>query len=226
MIEAIIFDFDGVIADSEHIALTELNQTFRKFGIELGWDELVSSFLGKSPGDIVRYIEKQSGADPGKEYPQIWNDRVCNRFATDLEVVPGITNLLSHLKDIRIPTCIASGSPVERLDLALRTLGLQEHFINRSFGGDHVERGKPAPDIFQYAADKLGVSSERCVVIEDGLAGTIAARDAGVAVIIGFLGGSHLEGYRQFHGKQLIENGATHLAHSISEITPIINERL
>ena len=224
MFEAVIFDFDGVLVDSEVISLSELNRTLETFGIGKRWDELVNDFLGYSSQTIVNLIEQQIGTSPGQEFPELWAKRVFARFLSDLKLIPGAFQLLEHLDKSGIPYCIASGSSPERLQYSLELVGLTKHFEGKTFSGEMVGRGKPAPDIFLYAAEKLGVPPNRCLVIEDGVAGTIGATTAQIAKIIGFVGGSHLKGCEDGHADRLAQNGASTIVSSLREIEALLSD--
>ena len=218
-IRAVIFDFDGVLVDSEVISLSELQRALAFYGIEKNWNELVDGFLGHSNGSIGAYIQKTTGKDLGEEFPDRW---IMERFSADLALMPGAVALLDLLDEQNIPYCIASGSSPQRLRHALDVVNIGERFRGRIFSSDLVEKGKPAPDIFHYSLEALGVDASEAVVIEDGVAGTIGARAAGIASIFGFVGGSHLTDCRDRHAEKLKEAGATPIAHHLSAFETIL----
>lgn len=217
-IKAVIFDFDGVLVDSEVISLSELNKSLQKFGLEKDWQDLLATFLGHSNGSIADYIRKTSGKDPEPEFPEEWARRIFDRFSRDLRLVPGSLGLLDRLDHAGIAYSIASGSSPDRLDYALDCVGLKDRFKDMVFSADQVERGKPAPDIFLHAAAKMGVEPADCLVVEDGIAGTIGARAAEVGQVIGFVGASHLKGFEAHHAEQLQTHGADRIIRSLNEI--------
>ena len=209
-IEAVIFDFDGVLVDSEPISLGELHKSFKTCGINLSYEEMISQFLGASIADTSAYMKKATGRDPGEEFPDRWQQRVLDDFKRDLPMIPGAEALLDRLDANGISYCLASGSSVRRLAFAVGLIGHAERFKDRAFSTELVRHGKPAPDIFEYSATRLGVAPEKCMVLEDGTAGVRGAREAGIGTIVGFVGGSHLSDpiLRAAHAEKLRECGA------------------
>ena len=219
-IDAVILDFDGVVVDSEPISLGELQKSLADHGIEMNWKEMVKSFLGSNPRTISNYMLEATGRDPSPVFPGPWHERVTAGFARNLPVIDGTLPLLNALDEHNIPYCLASGSSIERLAFALDLIGQRERFEGRAFSTELVAHGKPAPDIFLHAAENLGVRPEACMVIEDGVAGTVGAKAAGVQSIIGFVGASHLEDteLRDDHARTLSANGATRIVHRLSDL--------
>lgn len=219
-VDAVIFDFDGVVIDSELISLGELGVTLSQFGINMDWPELVASFMGHSDVSIGKFIEERSGKPTGDLFPDAWRQRVREGFAKSLPVVDGIPELFARLDRDQIPHCLATGSSQARVAFALEQIGETERFANTAFSAEQVTNGKPAPDLFLFAADKLGVDPARCMVIEDGLAGVEGSKAAGIGVIVGFVGASHLNDadLRASHSEALRSAGATHIISSISQL--------
>ena len=216
-VHAVIFDFDGVLVDSEVISLSELQRSLAFYGIERHWDELVDGFLGHSSQSIGRYIESETGKALGEEFPDLWTNRILQRFSTDLTLMPGIEQFLDQLDQKGISFCIASGSSRERLAFALEVVGLTDRFSGRAFSTDLVEKGKPAPDIFHYALDAMNVSASEAVVIEDGISGVVGAKTAGISSVFGFVGGAHLENRADQHGIKLSRAGADPIASRLAD---------
>jgi beta-phosphoglucomutase-like phosphatase (HAD superfamily) len=129
-----------------------------------------------------------------------------------LKEVSGATNFIRRFS--HIPRCIASSSSIDRLQLCLSVLELEAEFGNHVFSADMVARGKPHPDIFVFAAGKLGVSPDECLVIEDSAGGIRAAVAAGMTAI-GLCAASHI---REGHDAKLRDAGAVHLAQSWSDV--------
>jgi len=134
------------------------------------------------------------------------------RFRTDLKEVSGATDFIRRFSSI--PRCIASSSSIDRLHLCLSVLELEAEFGDRVFSADMVARGKPHPDIFLFAAAKLGVSPKTCLVIEDSAGGIKAALAAGMTAV-GLTAASHI---REGHDLRLRDAGAAHLAASWAEV--------
>jgi HAD superfamily hydrolase (TIGR01509 family) len=215
ILAALIFDFDGVIADSEAIANTVLAEIVTGLGDSTNLDQALARYSGRRWDDVMAAIE----AAVGKPLPADFSDQLklvtLERFRTDLKEVSGARQFIRRFS--HIPRCIASSSSIDRLQLCLSVLELEAEFGDSVFSADMVERGKPHPDIFLFAADKLGVSPNSCLVIEDSTNGVRAAVAAGMAVV-GLCAASHI---REGHDVRLRDAGAAHLTHSWSEVEQI-----
>jgi HAD superfamily hydrolase (TIGR01549 family) len=212
IVGALIFDFDGVIADSEAIANTVLAETVTDLGHSTTLDQALARYSGRRWDEAVAEIE----AAVGKPLPSDFSDRLklatLDRFRTDLKEVSGATNFIRRFA--HIPRCIASSSSLDRLCLCPSVLALEAEFGTHVFSADMVARGKPHPDIFLFAASKLGVSPPECLVIEDSAGGIRAAVAAGMTAV-GLCAASHI---REGHDLKLSDAGAAHLAHSWSDV--------
>lgn len=210
-----IFDFDGVIADSEIIALAELQACLAEYGLHLSIEALIDRFLGASLASITAALASHTGTPVPEEFREAWYARLFARYARELQPVPGILALFDRLEAAGVDYCIASGSSHRRLSYALACLGLTERFAARAFSAEDVAEGKPAPDLMLFAAARRGITPERCIVIEDATAGVIAARRAGMRAI-GFVGGRHLAPCAPRQAARLAEAGtfATTQTHS------------
>lgn len=216
-----IFDFDGVIADSEVIALEELAGEMTARGAAVTVAEARSRFLGVSTAAHMAYITEASGQPGGEDFADVWHARLYRRYRQELTIVPGIGETLDLLDACGIAFCIASGGSVERIAFALDCLGLAHRFEGRAFSADMVERGKPAPDLFLHAARAMGVEPGLCVVVEDAPSGMRAARAAGMPAI-GFLGGSHVAADRDSHAAVLLKEFPMAMAASHEELMHLI----
>ncbi|MGP9804614.1 HAD family hydrolase [Paracoccus sp. NSM] len=217
MTRLVIFDFDGVVVDSEPISLSTLRDTLAHFGLDLTIDAVRARFLGNSVPRIAQAIRAETGRDqPG--FAAHWYDMLFARFRAELRAMPGITELLDALDRRGVAYCIASGSAYQRLDVSLEVTGLAPRFAGRVFSADLVLRGKPAPDLFLLAAERMGVAPGECLVVEDAPAGIEAARAAGMRAL-GFVGGGHLAALAQSHGVLLTERGAERVLTALDEVT-------
>jgi len=209
---ALIFDFDGVIADSESIANGVLAETVTGLGHPTTLDQSLTRYLGRRWVEVVAEIE----AAIGRKLPGDFSDQLklatLERFRTDLKEVSGATDFIRRFA--HIPRCIASSSSIDRLQLCLSVLALEAEFGNHVYSADMVARGKPHPDIFLFAAGKLGANPNECLVIEDSAGGTRAAVAAGMTVV-GLSAASHI---RDGHHLRLRDAGAVHLAQSWSDV--------
>lgn len=145
------------------------------------------------------------------DFPVRLKSRVLAAFEKALHPIPDIDTLLSGL---RVPNCVASSSDLDRVALSLRVTGLMPHFGDRIYTAQMVTRGKPAPDLFLHAAEKMGAQPARTLVIEDSVSGVLAAKAAGMTVW-GFVGGSH---YRRRDGRAILsEAGADRVFAQMSD---------
>jgi HAD superfamily hydrolase (TIGR01509 family) len=195
-LELVIFDCDGVLVDSEPIALRIDLMMLAQFGVQMSEQEVIDRFVGRSPEVIARVIEDHVG--PG--LPADWEDRFDrmrqDAFRNELTAVDGIEQALQQ---ISLPTCVASSSSHESLQFKLGLTGLLRRFDGRIFSASEVANGKPAPDLFLHAAAKMGVTPPACAVVEDSRFGVQAARAAGMDVLAysgGLVSVSELEGDR------------------------------
>ncbi len=189
----IIFDCDGVVVDSEPIALGVLKAHIEASGVPVDEVDLAARTLGRTAAEVRAGIGEAYGVRIDEADAARLEERLFARFRTELAPIAGVARLLDRLATEGIAWCLASSSSPRRLDVALGATGLAERFAGRVFSAAMVDRGKPAPDLFLLAARTLGVAPADCLVIEDSAVGIEAARRAGMAVI-GFLGGGHTAG--------------------------------
>ena len=177
--ELVIFDCDGVLVDSERIAV----RIEAEYLAELGWPltevEIVERFMGRTEA----FMDEAIVAQLGNRLPPDWKDQFHRRyreaFAAELAPVDGITEALDQ---ITLPTCVASSGSHDKIRFTLGHTGLYRRFEGRIFSGHEVANGKPAPDLFLHAAERMGADPARCAVVEDTLYGVLAARAAGMRV--------------------------------------------
>ncbi|GGC67413.1 HAD family hydrolase [Chelatococcus reniformis] len=212
---ALIFDFDGVVADSETLANAVLAEFVSALGPPTTLDDALSRYCGRRSVDVMAAIE----TDVGKPLPPDFAERLklatLDRFRDDLQEVRGASAFIRKFGGV--PRCIASSSSADRLALCLSLLGLEAEFAGTVFSADQVARGKPYPDIFLLAARRLGVDPRACLVIEDSAGGIRAATAAGMTAI-GLCAASHI---RDGHAARLQEAGAVHMASSWAEVEVI-----
>jgi HAD superfamily hydrolase (TIGR01509 family) len=183
--ELVIYDCDGVLVDSEPISVRIDAQVLTELGWPITEAGVAERFVGRSHAYMVSEIEAHLGRSLPSDWDAETGPRYRQAFEAELQPVPGI---VAALDAIAVPGCVASSSGHERLRLTLGLVGLYDRFAGRIFSATDVENGKPAPDLFLYAAEQCGVAPESCVVVEDSPWGAQAARAAGMAVI-GYAGG-------------------------------------
>lgn len=185
----VILDCDGVLIDSEYLGARVELAELAKIGCCIDMDEYLVSTLGHTDEDRVW---KMWADRCGCPLPEGFGDRtralVAAAFDSELEVIPGVEEALGRIYH---PKCVASGSKLGRLERNLQLTGLMPHFQGRYFSATQVARPKPHPDLFLYAADRLGVKPGRCIVVEDSPAGVQAAQAAGMHLLT-FVGGRHV----------------------------------
>jgi HAD superfamily hydrolase (TIGR01509 family) len=187
-VRLVIFDCDGVLVDSERVAIRVDAHVLAQLGWPLSEAEIVERFVGRTEGYMVSEIERHLGhplaPDWEVEYRQLYQDA----FTAELRPVDGVVEALLALERIHLPTCVASSGGHAKVEHSLRLCGLYERFAGRIFSADDVAHGKPAPDLFLHAARVMGASPADTVVVEDSPAGIDAALAAGMRVI-GYGGG-------------------------------------
>ncbi|APZ97855.1 hypothetical protein BWQ93_04635 [Sphingopyxis sp. QXT-31] len=211
---AIIFDFDGVIADSEARANLSLAESLTEIGMPTTYDESLRDYYGHNWQETQRRIEARFGRPLPADFRERHRERARARFMEGFDAVPGASAFLRTLGPM--PRAIASSSRAEYIGWALGLFGLGHHFGGHVYSADGWDRGKPFPDIYLAAAKGLGVDPAQCLAIEDSPTGARAAIAAGMTVI-GFCGAGHIVD-RAAHGAMLRQVGVHHVALSFDEI--------
>jgi len=184
----VIFDCDGVLVDTERLAVPIDVALLAELGWEMTAEEVVERFLGRSEADCRSEIEEHIGhrLPPGLHFE---NDRRYREaFEAHLAPVAGVVELLDRLEAGGVPACVASSGSQAKMRFTLGLTGLYDRFEGRIFSVDEVEHGKPAPDLFLLAARTIGVPPGGCAVVEDTSFGLEAAITAGMRAY-GYAGG-------------------------------------
>ena len=214
-IDLVIFDFDGVIVDSETLANQVLADELTALGCPTSLDDAFDTYMGHGWAACLTKVEQRWGGVPPELRARV-DAGVETRIATELRTIAGVETFLDRLG---LPCCIASSSQPEWLSGRLAMFGLAHHFGDRLFSAAaHVARSKPHPDIYLHAAREMGAAPARSWVIEDSPTGVTAGVAAGMTVI-GLLAGTHI---RDGHGETLRAAGAHHLAASYDEVAALI----
>jgi HAD superfamily hydrolase (TIGR01509 family) len=174
--QLVIFDCDGVLVDSEPVANRTLRQMLRELGIELTPEQMFEKFVGYSLPQVLRVVESMLGRAAPDTFLRDLQDRTFAAFRTELRAMPGIEEALDRLD---VPFCVASSGDHEKMRTTLGITGLWPRFAGRVFSVTQVARGKPAPDVYLFAARQLGADPAACVVVEDtppGVQAGVAAR--------------------------------------------------
>ncbi len=190
--DLVIFDCDGVLVDSEPLAAAALAAELADAGIDTTAAECLDIYTGLSLESVIAGIEARWARTLPSDFRERLKQRDYDAFRRHLRPIPGVEMLLTALQT---PKCVASSGSLEKLAVTLGATGLMRHFAPNVFSAEQVARGKPAPDLFLYAARRMGAAAERCIVVEDSVAGVTAARAGGMKVV-GYAGGSHAnDGY-------------------------------
>jgi HAD superfamily hydrolase (TIGR01509 family) len=180
MVALVIFDCDGVLVDSERLAVRVDVLILGKLGWPITEAEIIDRFVGISDSDFRRAIEAQLDRHLPEGWEAEFEPLYRSAFAAELRPVEGIVEALDR---ISVPICVASSGSHEKMRYTLGLTGLYDRFKGRIFSASEVGRGKPEPDLFLYAAERMGVAPETCVVVEDSVNGVKAARAAGMKVL-------------------------------------------
>jgi HAD superfamily hydrolase (TIGR01509 family) len=186
-IDLIIFDCDGVLVDSEVISCRAHAETLTRHGYPITPDQVFDRFLGRSMRQATAEIEAEMGRGLPDDFHTKVYAEVFRLFAASLQATPHVEETLAA---IALPKCVASSGPPEKISASLNRVGLYDRFAPHIFSAVQVRHGKPAPDLFLFAAEQMRTPPARCLVIEDSLAGVTAALAAGM-VVLGYHGGSH-----------------------------------
>ncbi|MBB5703154.1 HAD superfamily hydrolase (TIGR01509 family) [Ochrobactrum daejeonense] len=208
--DLVIFDCDGVLVDSEVLSCQAFEQVYADHGMALPAGT-VAGGIGMKQADIMKMIEDMTGHRlPDEALAAFW-PATRALFAEALQPTAGIADFL---RDLPLKRCVASSSQPERIAFSLEKTGINHHFGDAVYSSSMVKRGKPAPDLFLFAATKMGVDPARCVVIEDSPFGVEGAVAAGMTAF-GYVGGAHsYEG----HADRLSGKGAARVFSRWDEI--------
>jgi HAD superfamily hydrolase (TIGR01509 family) len=212
--DLVIFDCDGVLIDSGLLSIRADRECLAECGIQLSAEEILERYTGISFAGMVDDLEARHGPLPA-DFAERHRRHLWPLLESELRAIPGVTVVIDALT---CRACVASSGRPERLRHALSLVGLYERFHPNIFSAVEVARGKPAPDLFLHAAERMGVPPERCVVIEDSLPGVTAAVAAGMTVI-GFVGASHC---RPGDAARLVTQGAAAVIDDMVRLLPTL----
>jgi HAD superfamily hydrolase (TIGR01509 family) len=215
--ELVIFDCDGVLIDSEAIACRADAACLAELGITITAEEIMQRYLGISAATMCRDIEQRYGIALPPDFVAVLHKRVAAVFDTELTAMAGVEHLLQTMQHRR---CVASSSAPERLRHSLSVTGLLGYFKPHIFSATQVARGKPAPDLFLFAADEMQVSPASCIVVEDSVPGVQAAVAASMCAV-GFTGGEHC---RPGHAERLHTAGASAVAADMASLSALLSK--
>jgi HAD superfamily hydrolase (TIGR01509 family) len=181
LFDLVIFDCDGVLVDSERVANQVFASVLREVcGLEFTLEDMFDTFVGHSKAQCLEKIEAMIGEPPPDELERRYREDINQALASSVQAVDGIEAVIGRLA---LPYCVASSGSHDKMRLTLGKTGLRTYFEGNIFSTSEVERGKPHPDIYLYAAERMGASDPaRCLVIEDSPLGVTGAVAAGMRV--------------------------------------------
>jgi HAD superfamily hydrolase (TIGR01509 family) len=188
----VIFDCDGTLIDSEVIASAIDADALTRLGRPTTPAEFVTRFTGVPHREIWRQLEEELGRPLPEGFLDALKEVSIRRFAEELKVIEGVHDAVAAVDRLGVKRCIASSTGLESLRRNLATTDLLTTFDPHVFSASQCARGKPAPDVFLFAASQMGADPADCLVIEDSVAGVTAARRANMPVL-GFTGGGHAD---------------------------------
>ena len=208
----LIFDCDGVLVDSEYLFARVARDCLDEIGIAMTPEDAARRFAGVSIKDMLAELERERGTALPEGFHAHLVAREDEAYSTLLEPLPGVRDAILSLE---LPRCVASSSVPERISASLAVTKLDDLFAETArFSSVLVKRGKPAPDIFAYAANAMGETPRGCIVVEDSVPGVTGAAAAGMRVI-GFTGGRHCQ---EGHGARLAAAGAETVIAEMAEL--------
>lgn len=210
----IIFDCDGVLVDSELIDARVRSECLRAEGFNITAEDL-AEHPGISGAHLVAMIEGRFQRRLPTDFMKTARAKIMSVFTNELKAVDGISDLLELLQ---VPICVATNSHPDRVRHSLEVTGLWQFFNPHVFSAAMVANGKPAPDLFLFAAERLKTHPADCLVVEDSINGIKAAQAAGMKVV-GFCGGSHC---RPDHADRLRAAGCKRVLARMTELAQFL----
>jgi HAD superfamily hydrolase (TIGR01509 family) len=186
-LELVIFDCDGVLVDSEVLSSRAHAEALTRHGYPITAEQERDRFLGVSDREARLIIEAETGRKLPDDFENQMQQAALQLYAEHLGLIPHVAETVAALS---LPKCVASSGTPEKIRHGLTCAGLYELLAPHIFSAVQVDRGKPAPDLFVFAAQQMKANPASCIVIEDSRAGVTGARAAGMTVL-GFHGGSH-----------------------------------
>ena len=205
--ELVIFDCDGVLVDSEPIANRVLALMLAELGLHLSEHEIFENFVGYSDAHCFRVMESMLGRPLPENFRGDFQDRTFAAFRTELRATTGVREALDRLQQ---PFCVASSGDHAKMRTTLGITGLLPRFEGKLFSVTQVARGKPAPDVYLYAAAQCGVEPQRCIVVEDTPPGVKAGAAAGMKVF----------GFCAHTPKEMLLDAGAHLTFDQMSVLP------
>jgi HAD superfamily hydrolase (TIGR01509 family) len=219
MFGAVLFDCDGVLVDSEILAVEVETAMLVEFGLHYEIAQFKARFMGMSDQAFYAELNADALAQLARPLPNNFQaDCTARLYGAVAERLDEVEGARLAVESLRRPRAVASSSTAEKLEIKLRKTGLYELFAPHIYSADHVAQAKPAPDLFLFAARALDVCPEDCLVFEDSVNGIRAARVAGMRAW-GFAGGGHMD---ELACARLVDAGAERIVSSWAETTALL----
>jgi len=216
--DAIIFDFDGVLLESEFEGNSRVAELLTDLGHRTSVEDALRYYVGLSGRQFINAIEQRIGCRLPEEFHERLQQQSSRALREGVRAVVGAVEFVRSLPP-ELPRAVASSSSTRWIRGHLDQLGLADAFGDHIYSGrEHVARGKPAPDLYLHAAAQLGVGIDRCLILEDSKVGAIGALASG-ATVIGLAAGSHCQ---DGHAEMLRALGVHHVADSFDEVRRLI----
>lgn len=210
--KCIIFDCDGVLVDSEAISNRVLIEMGKTIGIEIDMAYANTHFHGTALKSIFKLMENLTDKSLPSNFESEFRRRTFELFLTDIKPIKGIHQVLDN---ITIPVCVASSGPLEKIKLNLKTTQLLDKFGDNIYSCYEIGSWKPNPEIFEYAAMKMGFEPKDCLVIEDSIAGVQAAKSGGFDVF----------GYTNDKNRQKFEKEGAIVFNNMEDLIELMERR-
>ncbi|TYA74853.1 HAD family hydrolase [Seonamhaeicola marinus] len=207
--KCVIFDCDGVLIDSESIAIGVLVRMANELGATFDFKESLIALKGKSLNSCMELISNEIGKPLPEDFEKDYRANTFETFKKEIQPIKGIKEVLAHIK---LPFCVASSGPENKIRLNLEVTELLPYFGDNIFSCYAIQKWKPEPDVFLWAAETMGFKPEECLVIEDSVSGVKAAKAGGFDVF----------GYTEHDYKNELEALATKTFNSMDELFSIM----
>ncbi len=174
MFDLVIFDCDGVLVDSEAISDLIVSRLVKQIGLEMSPSEIQAHTQGLSDRDMWKLFGRMSGEPIASVIKAGFRSEQLAALRTDAVAIHGVEEVLRRLRSHGVPICVASSGTKAKMRVTLRATKLDRYFSGNVFSAGQVRRGKPEPDLFLFAADRMGIQPNRCAVVEDSVNGVRA----------------------------------------------------
>ncbi len=179
--DLIIFDCDGTLVDSEPISNKVIAEMITELGYPITAEASYQTFRGTSINTILEFIKDKTGRLPEFDFENVYRERMDIAFEKELKAIPGA---LEFLDNVQTNKCVASNGPQRKMKKSLGITGMIDHFKSEDiFSAYDIQKWKPEPDLFIYAANKMQVKPQKCLVVEDTVHGVEAAIKADMDVL-------------------------------------------